>query len=72
MPYKDTLANIKATVIEREPMYFRLIGQTTKFRLIAFYDAAGFIPSVIGRTINGHFQTHARLEDVTWIQTKDK
>ena len=43
---------------------FRLIGQTTLFRSVRIYRAAGFIPTVHGVTLDGKRQTHARLVDV--------
>lgn len=46
---------------------FRLIGQTTKFKVVRFYKAAGFIPSVVGVTEDGKFMTCARIADVIAI-----
>lgn len=43
---------------------FRLIGSTTVFTVVRFYLAAGFIPSVVGMTPDGRYQTHARTVDV--------
>lgn len=45
-------------------MLFKLIGRETVFRVVKRYDAAGFIPAVIGVTLDGKFQTAARIEDV--------
>lgn len=46
---------------------FRVIGQTIVFQVVKVYDAAGFIPSVIGHTIDGKRQTAARIADVIWL-----
>lgn len=46
---------------------FRLIGRTTVFVAIKFYQASGFIPAVIGRTEDGRFQTTAREADVIFF-----
>jgi hypothetical protein len=43
---------------------FRLIGCAMVFRVMRFYDAAGFIPSVYGVSENGRFSTCARIVDV--------
>jgi hypothetical protein len=43
---------------------FKLIGRTTVFRAVRVYDHAGFIPSVVGHTVDGKSQTVARLADV--------
>lgn len=43
---------------------FRLIGNTTEFRAVALPMVAGFIPSVIGHTLDGKRQTTARIADV--------
>lgn len=42
---------------------FRLIGRQTIFVAVKLYDAAGFIPSVIGYTLDGKLQTAARIVD---------
>jgi len=34
------------------------------FKAVRFYDAAGFIPSVVGVTLDGKRQTVARVADV--------
>ena len=47
---------------------FRLIGRTNIFRAIKVYDAAGFIPSVVGISLDGKFQTVARIVDVERAQ----
>jgi len=44
--------------------YFRLIGRNMKFKVVKEYLAAGFIPSVMGITIDGKFKTLARIEDI--------
>jgi len=43
---------------------FRLISRPNVFRVVRTYKAAGFIPSVYGVTLDGKFQTCARVEDV--------
>lgn len=44
---------------------FTLIGRTgPTFAVVAAYDAAGFIPCVLGYTLDGAQQTHARVADV--------
>lgn len=43
---------------------FRLIGRATVFRVTREYLAAGFIPSVVGVSLDGKWQTHARVVDV--------
>ena len=48
-------------------MKFRLIGNTTLFIVERFYDAAGFLPSVIGKTTDGKKQTVARIKDVIFV-----
>lgn len=58
-------------------MLFTLIGRPTMvFRVVKQYKAAGFIPSVIGVTLDGKYQTAARIEDVnivadTKLETED-
>jgi hypothetical protein len=50
--------------------HFTLIGYPTLiFRVVRFYDAAGFIPSVVGVTLDGKRQTVARIADVNAIET---
>ena len=44
--------------------YFRPIGSTIVFRVVEFYDAAGFIPAVYGATLDGRRCIHARVKDV--------
>lgn len=44
---------------------FRLISQTTEFRVTRLYNAAGFIPSVVG--VGGGWQTAARVADVIFL-----
>lgn len=44
--------------------YFRLIGQTTIFRVVRRYIALGDVPCVVGITLNGKRQTHARIADI--------
>lgn len=41
------------------------------FDVVKFYKAAGFIPSVIGRTADGRYQTAARVVDVVFTASKD-
>lgn len=45
---------------------FKLIGRTNVFAVTRFYDAAGFIPSVMGETKIGRrrYMTCARLADI--------
>ncbi len=45
--------------------HFALIGRPTLiFRVVRSYLAAGFIPSVVGHTLDGKRQTVARVADV--------
>lgn len=45
--------------------HFALIGRPTIiFAAVRFYDAAGFIPSVVGVTLDGKHYTVARVADV--------
>jgi hypothetical protein len=46
---------------------FRLIGRTNEFRVVKFYKAAKVIPCVYGVTLDGKFQTSARVADVLWL-----
>jgi hypothetical protein len=48
--------------------YFRLIGNTTVFRLVEEIQVLGFIPSVLGHTLDGRRQTVARVADITWLE----
>lgn len=49
-------------------MLFKLSGTTgPTFEVVKQYKAAGFIPTVIGHTLDGKLQTHARIEDVDII-----
>ena len=48
-------------------MLFRLIGNTTVFREVYRYKAAGSIPVVVGHTLDGRHQTVARLADIEVI-----
>ena len=48
----------------KEFAYFRLIGRTTRLRVVRKYSAAGFLPAVVGHTIDGKFQTAARIADI--------
>jgi hypothetical protein len=50
---------------------FRLIGQTTVFRIVRQYLAAGYIPSVYGHTLDGKHQTCARLADIVFVTTRE-
>ena len=51
---------------------FRLVGQSTVFRAVCFYDAAVLIPSVVGVTEDGTEQTAARVADIEWLDdTRD-
>lgn len=43
---------------------FKLIGRTNIFRVTRTYLAAGFIPSVVGVTLDGKYRTVARVADV--------
>jgi hypothetical protein len=43
---------------------FRLTSQATEFKVSNLYEAAGFIPTVVGVTRDGRFMTHARIADV--------
>ena len=43
---------------------FRLIGQTTEFVVVKVYLAAGFIPAIVGYTLDGSHRTNARIADV--------
>lgn len=45
-------------------MLFKLIGRDMTFRAVHRYNAAGFIPSVVGISTCGKFRTVARIEDV--------
>ena len=47
---------------------FKLIGRATVFNLVKEYKAAGFIPSVKGITVDGKFETCARVADVEFIE----
>lgn len=47
--------------------HFKLIGRTTVFRAVRFYDAAGFIPSVVGVSECGGYTTTARVADVVAV-----
>ena len=49
------------------PIIFQLIGQRLDFVLVNRYLAAGFIPAVYGRTLDGKRQTCARVEDVIFM-----
>lgn len=45
--------------------HFTLISRPTLiFRVVQTYFAAGFIPSVVGHTLDGKRQTVARVADV--------
>ena len=47
---------------------FTLIGYPTLiFKVVKRYQAAGFIPSVVGHTLDGKRQTVARVADVNFI-----
>lgn len=43
---------------------FRLPGRDLTFRVVKTYLAAGFIPSVVGYTLDGKRQTVARVVDI--------
>lgn len=46
-------------------MLFKLTGTTGPiFKVVKQYKAAGFIPSVIGHTLDDKLQTVARIVDV--------
>lgn len=53
-------------------MQFQLIGCTAKFRVVACHNAAGFIPSVVGHTLDGTRQTVARVADVEFENELDR
>lgn len=70
--YRDTFHKPEAEPVAAEPVAaepadgetFTLIGRPTlQFRVVRRYEAAGFIPSVVGVTLDGKRQTHARVED---------
>jgi hypothetical protein len=46
---------------------FKLLGRTVIFRAVKLYDAAGFIPSVVGVSLDGKYQTVARVADTKEI-----
>lgn len=49
-------------------MHFTLIGYPTLiFKTVKVYKAAGFIPSVVGISLDGTKQTVARIEDVNLV-----
>ena len=48
-------------------MQFKLIGRATVFVVVREYLAAGFIPSVVGHTLDGKYQTVARKADVIFL-----
>lgn len=50
-----------------KPRTFRLISRPNVFRVVREYKAAGFIPSVVGVTLDGKFQTVARAADVIFL-----
>jgi hypothetical protein len=45
---------------------FRLIGRTTVFRLVKRSAYSG-IDCVLGHTLDGKFQTVARVADIVWL-----
>lgn len=51
---------------------FRLIGRTILFRVTREYLAAGFIPSVIGVSLDGKLSTCARVVDVVLVPESTK
>ena len=46
---------------------FRLISQTTRFKVVRAYLAAGYIPAVEGHTLDDKLRTSARIEDIQWL-----
>lgn len=51
---------------------FRLISRTIIFRVTREYMAAGFIPSVIGVSLDGKLSTCARIVDVVLVPESTK
>lgn len=52
--------------------HFALLAQPTLiFRVVKAYDAAGFIPSLVGVTLDGKRQTAARVADVCAVPMPD-
>lgn len=56
---------IRAVQSVRVGDVFTLVGRTgPKFRVVKVYKAAGVVPSVVGHSLDGKQQTHARIEDI--------
>jgi hypothetical protein len=47
---------------------FRFKGQATVFRVVSAYLAAGFIPAVLGHSVDGKHQGCARVTDIELIE----
>jgi hypothetical protein len=47
---------------------FRFKGQATVFRVVSAYLAAGFIPAVLGHSVDGKHQGCARVADIELIE----
>jgi hypothetical protein len=53
--------------------HFALVDRPSlTFRFVRYYNAAGFIPSVIGVTVDGTRQTAARVADVVPVWPSKK
>lgn len=53
--------------------HFALLAQPTLiFRTVKAYDAAGFIPSLVGVTLDGKRQTTARVADVAPVDPAER
>lgn len=46
---------------------FRLIGRQTVFEVVEEYVNIIGSPCVYGHTLDGKYQTHARVVDITWL-----
>lgn len=51
---------------------FRLTGRATVFRAVKFYTMLGDVPCVKGVTLDGKYQTDARIADVVFTQQPDQ
>lgn len=49
-------------------MLFKLIGHGKVFRVVKTYQAAGFIPAVVGVSLCGRFKTTARIADIVSVE----
>lgn len=47
---------------------FKILGSAMIFRCTSTYNAAGFIPSVSGISLDGKFMTNARIKDIIWLE----